>query len=521
MCRRTCQSTSTAFAATTWRPLFSSWGPLVLWWLWWRTSWVANDGSSPSRASVVRVGARFAAVFQGCPLSPMLAGVVMALWSQFVEGHEAQLVQTVSVVDDRLVWAASPATLASAMRRSSDFDSACGFRCDPTKCRFAHPSLSDAVRDLAAALGYEEMDRLSILGLVIPLDRLETPSLRDFDLLKARRRLRLIAVAAHGLHQKRRLMGILVVPMLCWAGGYASVAENTLEALLADFRWLWHKDLAADTPPVLCYEIADWEVHPGFARDLAALRCAVGLLCRTPVWLDGASLRLVGRKWPTLLPCTVTVLEDLGWWCDLRGAFVHRRDSYGQVRSFEVGVDNFDILTEWLRDVYRRRGLRRCGRVATSLHRSEEEGLAQGLTVLRPFRGIAGLGAPPTLRVNVAVPWSLAARHGTSTRRWSSAPTPLRTVCVVVGSLPRRTCCATAAAGLTWWSRFVLHGTGWRCGLWHMRCPRSLVLQCAFTTTTWSPAWRRSWTVDWLVVALFSLPPMAAWWIWWRLGLLP
>ncbi|CAE7862903.1 unnamed protein product [Symbiodinium microadriaticum] len=289
-------------------------------------------------------------------------GVVMALWSQFVEGHEAQLVQTVSVVDDRLVWAASPATLASAMRRSSDFDSACGFRCDPTKCRFAHPSLSDAVRDLAAALGYEEMDRLSILGLVIPLDRLETPSLRDFDLLKARRRLRLIAVAAHGLHQKRRLMGILVVPMLCWAGGYASVAENTLEALLADFRWLWHKDLAADTPPVLCYEIADWEVHPGFARDLAALRCAVGLLCRTPVWLDGASLRLVGRKWPTLLPCTVTVLEDLGWWCDLRGAFVHRRDSYGQVRSFEVGVDNFDILTEWLRDVYRRRGLRRCGR---------------------------------------------------------------------------------------------------------------------------------------------------------------
>ena len=206
-------------------------------------------------------------------------------------------------------------------------------------------------------------------------------------MLKARRRLRLIAVAAYGLAFKRRLVGMLVIPMLTWAGGFASISNDTLEALVMDFRWLLHKDMAADTPPVLCYEIADWEAHPGFARDLSALRCAIRLHSKVPVWIEDASLRLAGRRWPSLLPLTVSTLEQLGWGCDDRGSFVCRRDSFGQVRSFEVGVGSVAVLVEWLRDVYRRRGLEQCRRVTRLQHRAAEDGLAQGLVLPGPPAG--------------------------------------------------------------------------------------------------------------------------------------
>lgn len=324
---------------------------------------------------------------QGCPLSPMLAGVVMALWSQHVEAGGDGAVQTASFVDDRLVWASAPSVLAGAMSRSSGFDSAYGFNCDVAKCRFVGRAFSPEARALAASLGYVEADRLATLGLVIPLDCAEAPTLRGFDLEKARRRIRLIAVAVQGLPAKRRFLSMLVLPMVTWAGGYGTIPARDLEALIAEFRWLLHKDLAADSPPVLTYEVMGWEQHPGFAKDLAALRCAVGLQCRVPVWVDEASVRLAGKRWPALLPVTRDILEDLGWWCDLRGYFVYRRDSYGQVRSFEVGVDSLEVVTSWLRDVYRRRGLQRCGRVTRALHRDEEPDLAQGLVLPGPPPG--------------------------------------------------------------------------------------------------------------------------------------
>ncbi|CAE7217270.1 unnamed protein product [Symbiodinium sp. CCMP2592] len=321
---------------------------------------------------------------QGCPLSPLLAGVVMALWSQHVEVGGAGAVQTVSFVDDRLFWSSAPATLAAAKLRSSAFDSAYGFSCDVSKSKFVHRASDAEVRALAADLGYDEADCLTILGLVIPLDRAEVPMLKGFDLEKVRRRLRLIAVAVRSLATKCRFMNMLVLPMLTWAGGYASVPQDTMEALMADFRWLLHKDLAADSPPVLCYELAGWEVHPGYARDLAALRGAAGLHCRVPVWLEEASVRLAGQRWPAMLPVTREVLANLGWWCDARGSFILRRDSYGQVRSFEVGVDSFETVAEWLRDAYRRRGLANCGRVVKALHREEEPDLAQDLALPGP-----------------------------------------------------------------------------------------------------------------------------------------
>eukprot|EP00439_Symbiodinium_sp_Y106_P049165 s5284_g6.t1 len=263
---------------------------------------------------------------QGCPLSPMLAGVVMALWSQHVEAGGGGAVQTASFVDDRLVWASAPSVLAGAMSRSSGFDSAYGFTCDVAKCRFVGRAPSPEARALAASLGYEE----ATLGLVIPLDRAEAPTLRGFDLEKARRRIRLIAVAVQGLPAKRRFLSMLVLPMVTWAGGYGTIPARDLKALIASdglgaASWLRQGPGGSS---VCCWSSVP---RPG---------------------LGGRGFGAVGRQ---ALACP----EDLGWWCDLRGYFVHRRDSYGQVRSFEVGVDSLEVVTSWLRDVYRRRGLQR------------------------------------------------------------------------------------------------------------------------------------------------------------------
>ena len=226
---------------------------------------------------------------QGCPLSPLVGGALMAVWSAVVEQGHVGVVDSSSYVDDRLMWSADAEALRGAKARSSAFDEAYGFRCDSSKCRFVHRSQSSDASELAWEIGYEVVDHLAILGLVVPLDSGRLPTLRDFDLMKACRRLRLIGVAVRGLARKQRFLRILVTPMLTWAGGFASLPSSLLETVVADVRWMLHKDLSPDASPVLTFEVGGWECHPGFARDMAAVRGAIRMQCRVPVWAEEAS----------------------------------------------------------------------------------------------------------------------------------------------------------------------------------------------------------------------------------------
>ena len=143
-------------------------------------------------------------IAQGCPLSPALAGAVMAVWSAVTLGGAETAVSTVSFVDDRLLWAADPVSLLAAKRRSSDFDRAYGFSCDRLKSRFVHRRPPAEVAELAEVLDYEVADSLSLLGVVCAVGQeAADPTLRTFNLQKALRRLRLIGVAARGLLAKK------------------------------------------------------------------------------------------------------------------------------------------------------------------------------------------------------------------------------------------------------------------------------------------------------------------------------
>ena len=325
---------------------------------------------------------------QGCPLSPMLAGTVMWVWHEFVEAGSSGELASCSFVDDRLLWSRSPAALRRGKLRSDTVDAAFDFTCDRGKCRFAFRGSDPAALCLRDELGYDSAEVLVVLGLVLPLDPAAVPSLRDFDLAVVQRRLRLIGVATRSLPAKKRLLSSLVVPLFTWAGGYAFVGSEAMATILSAFRSALFKDLAVDAPPVVGYEVAGWECHPQFAVQAAALRQAVRMQASPPIWIEEESVDFAARRWPELLPCAMLVLAELHWWPAERGRFICRRDSYGMVRRFELGVDTMEVIFSWLRDERRRAGLASCERVSRSLHRPDpDDVLAGGLVLPAPPRG--------------------------------------------------------------------------------------------------------------------------------------
>ena len=71
------------------------------------------------------------------------------------------------------------------------------------------------------------------------------------------------------------------------------------------------------------------------------------------------------------------MVTEHGWWITRDGLSVCRRDAYGQLRTFRVGIDGDLVIEEWIIDRRREEMLGKCGRVVKSLHRAEVPGLAQ------------------------------------------------------------------------------------------------------------------------------------------------
>ena len=83
-----------------------------------------------------------------------------------------------------------------------------------------------------------------------------------------------------------------------------------------------------------------------------------------------------------LLPSMLYVVAGLGWQASAHGSVSSRFDQQGVECRFELGVDTFSLLLDWLVEVRRQRALANCGRVVTSLHRQDDPELAQWMVFL-------------------------------------------------------------------------------------------------------------------------------------------
>eukprot|EP00435_Cladocopium_sp_Y103_P050304 s881_g15.t1 len=270
-------------------------------------------------------------LLQGCPFSPMLAGALMNFWLATVcqDNVNGQV-----FLDDRCFWPMNhcqPPELLAAKTRSDHFDFCFGFKC------------------------------------------------RGF--LWLWQRLRLIRWASPSPRERRVHIGSLVVPLFAWAGGLASVASDDLQNLKRAVLTAFAGTLPRDAPVCLVTQLMGWRLDPVVAVHWSALRMA----CRLHTQFTSEAANI---SWPTALPLAEGVIHHLGWQVTEDGACISRTDSYGATRVFKLGFDNRNLLFDWLEDWHAGAALRKCGRVARSLHRvAADNNLAQGLVLDAPPAG--------------------------------------------------------------------------------------------------------------------------------------
>ncbi|CAE7234662.1 unnamed protein product, partial [Symbiodinium sp. CCMP2456] len=188
---------------------------------------------------------------QGDPISSLLAGAVMWAWS---------------------FWSSSGAGLLAAKRRSEEIDMAFQFRCDTRKCQLAARAQSQG-REMAGSFGYAFRPSLDILGIVVDIAGRAPPVLARYAHDVANVRVQCINAVAHGM----------------WGSGFHPRLGNSILAV-TNYKH------ACDTPAIVVWEIMGWECCPSFARRWSALRDAIALTCRPPVWLEDADLTFAAKR---------------------------------------------------------------------------------------------------------------------------------------------------------------------------------------------------------------------------------
>ena len=126
-----------------------------------------------------------------------------------------------------------------------------------------------------------------------------------------------------------------------------------------------------DTPQVALLAVMGYTYDPVCSAFFNILAEGVRYHCRIPRWLETVPLDFATAPWPQLVPGAQMVLDRLGWWTAQRGDFICRRTAEGSELRFQLGVDNLNVLQEWVIDFFRVEDLQKCGRVTRDLHRAE------------------------------------------------------------------------------------------------------------------------------------------------------
>ena len=323
-------------------------------------------------------------VMQGCPLSPFVAIMIMQCWAWHVGGGTGSQhhVDAAVYLDDRTIWDAGVSesfhrvqALQNARLRSDQFDQDFGLTCRATKCLVSAAPCNDAGAEIAQRFGYDLSHEVEVLGVAVPVESPREARLNRLSMDEVRMLIRVIRTVARTIRTRRQL----VLSKLLWMAGVLDFGEDFLLQLRRDFLSAFAgKAALQDTPHVILLEMLHWPCDPVVALKSAALRAAVRFHCHEPTWMDQPPLLTAVKRWPQLLPGSLYVVAGLGWRASADGAVISRFDQQGVERRFELGVDNFSLIFDWLVKVHRQRALANCGRVVKSLHRQEGPELAQG-----------------------------------------------------------------------------------------------------------------------------------------------
>ena len=284
-------------------------------------------------------------LMQGCPFSPLIASAIMKVWCDYV--FVDQNIDGCVYLDDRTFWTKTNASnyavqiAKPAKQRSDTFDHCFNLECQISKCSVAarDPGLVD--RFCPNNLGYGEVSTgLKVLGLEYHLDQSNPVGLAQYDVALANKRLQLIRWAVSARYARCALIAKLITPLFNWASGLAQLDEINLHKLRQSVLWVFGPHFAQDFPACIALELLGWKQEPQFATVWASLQRAIRYHSHPPVWLRHCGREFSSKTWQQVLPQAASAVVQCGWNISLDGSTIHRLDSHGQHRSFQLGIDN-------------------------------------------------------------------------------------------------------------------------------------------------------------------------------------
>ena len=332
-------------------------------------------------------------LLQGCPFSPIVASAVMYIWSCNICRSDLG-VDGCTYLDDRTFWTlpgASPNALSDAIHRSDAFDQLFGLDLNKDKCQVAAKNVASANHFGACHFNYGPCkSKLEVLGLVYDLHDLSNIHIKNDKVALLQARLKFIRTGVCERRYRQSLIRVLVIPMLVWSAGVGTIDLDVMPKLRNLVRHAFGRNFPVDTPPCILTELMTWNLDPAFAMAWASLQALVRFVSRPRSWHGQSGVAFLEADISMILPYAAQVLQDNDWVFHRETGCIQRTDSHGQVRVFELGVDNPIVLKEWLVDVFRKKAFTNCSRIHRNLKRSRvaRNDWACGLDLQAPQSGI-------------------------------------------------------------------------------------------------------------------------------------
>ena len=306
----------------------------------------------------------------------------MFVWSCHVRRSG---VSVTTFVDDRTFWTTVPQAdgpLRAAKQASNEFDEAFGFACRPPKCAVAAPhSRAHEGRRLADLLGYELLEQLKVVGVAHDLNCIGSRALLKLDLAVVQIVAESIQALPISYHRRRNLLRQFLLPRVLWAPGVVAANPTLLKEVQGKVLQAFNGRGLCDTPLCVLQAVLGYDCDPRTLACFHTLKLGIAFHTSPPAWKDRCDGSFAALPWSDAVVGVPQVLDQLQWWVSGDFHHIHRRDTFGTVRTFLLGFDPPSILMDWITDHFRRLDLHRCKRVRLSLHRAEDvyTELARGL----------------------------------------------------------------------------------------------------------------------------------------------